>query len=164
MKSRYFCGILIIALIFSGCASKSAFEGKADLCGMIVDENNQPVEDYVVYYRKKMTEKSSATNSSGLFVLHDVSSGEFSLYGEKSGYTKLADQKNTFFDRTKIICFQVNSLDLVLENVNKLIELKKYEDALELIQNVAYNKGTNEEYVICCYESFLADVLNKTRG
>ena len=38
----FFC-LFLASFLFLSCASKPKFSGQADLCGLVVDENNNPV-------------------------------------------------------------------------------------------------------------------------
>ena len=71
---------MALGLLFFSCATKPAFNGCGDLCGLVVDENNYPVKDFIVYCEP--SEKGWSlenglpgkdiqpvlTNESGLFV------------------------------------------------------------------------------------------------
>lgn len=149
--------ITFFMVFITGCVSKPKVKGKVDLCGLIVDENNCPVEEYVVCYKNNLISKSSITNSSGIFIIPDVAAGQLSLKGEKSGFTQLNEKKVEFYDRTKIFCYQVYSIDSVIEEVNKLIEAENYTEALEILKKVSCKRKSKEGYVISCYKSFLME-------
>ena len=93
MKNK--CKILIysfLTFLFISCASKPGFNGEGDLCGLVIDENNRPVADFVVYSSNKdnPNQKTSAlTNSSGLFVFQNTKAGTYYISGEKKNYTRL---------------------------------------------------------------------------
>ena len=127
---------IINALI--GCASRPAFEGKGDLCGLVVDENNKPVKDFVVYC-KPVNEKFYSqpirpvlTNASGLFVFYGLSSCEYLLSGSKNAYLKIEPVSYSFDDRTKIICIQTKSFKAAVLNAEELLKLGQKEEALKL--------------------------------
>lgn len=163
MNKLNFLLITVFMILITGCVSKPNVKGKGSLCGLIVDENNCPVEEYVICYKNNLISKSSITNSSGIFVIPDASGGQLSLKGEKSGFTQLNEKKVDFYDKTKIFCYQVYSIDSVLEEVNKLIEEENYKEALEMLKKVSYKKKSKEGYVISCYKSFLMEKKNEKK-
>ncbi len=140
---------IINALI--GCASSPAFEGKGDLCGLVVDENNKPVKDFVVYC-KPVNEKFYSqpirpvlTNASGLFVFYGLSSCEYLLSGSKNAYLKIEPVSYSFDDRTKIICIQTKSFKAAVLNAEELLKLGQKEEALMLLANVDCRDDSKEK-------------------
>lgn len=159
-----FMGMVFVILLFlsgTGCVTKSAFKGKADLCGMVVDENNCPLQDFVISYKRGMEVKTVNTNSSGIFVVNDVQCGEFYLKGEKSGYVRIDEKKNDFNDRTRLLCFQVSSIDVVLGRIEALIKNCQYKEALEMLLTVSTANNSNEDKVFMAYKDFLQEKLEK---
>ena len=89
-KITYLAYMILISfsMLFWSCASKPKFTGKGDLCGLIVDEKNKPVSDFVVYCTacepNLQIVKPVITNESGLFVFFDVPAGSYHLSGSKN--------------------------------------------------------------------------------
>ena len=153
--------IVIFAILFSGCASKPRFKGHGDLCGLVIDENNKPIKDFVVYCQPVDTVpqivKPVITNESGLFVFYDVSSGKYLLSGEKNNYLRISKTSYNFDDRTKIFCMQTKSLKAALETVEEKLRLNQKDDAEELLKNICCESKSPEENLINAYLFFTTD-------
>lgn len=151
-------GVFLISILLSSCASKPRFEGYGDLCGMVIDENNRPVKNFIVYYsREPAVHKSAVTNESGIFVFHSVPSGKSVLSGKKCNYTKLARTDYQFYRRSDIICFQVSSIKAAVEDVEALASRGETESALKLLNNIVCERKTDEWKLIKAYRLFLKE-------
>ena len=87
-------GVLRVSLLifficmFLSCTSKPRFTGNADLCGLVVDEQNKPVKGFVIRAFCGMSGmKSAVTNENGIFVIENVPSGKIMISGEKTNYS-----------------------------------------------------------------------------
>ena len=98
MKRNYFmAGFFIIALV-SSCKSLPSFKGEGDLCGLIVDENNSPVKDFVIYCKNELDTRTALTDENGMFVVHGVPSGVYKISGQKKNYVKLENAEFLFIE------------------------------------------------------------------
>ncbi len=162
----FFCSLFI-----TGCASKPVFEGKGDLCGLIVDENNLPVKDFVVYCKSAEEKNISAraivpviTNESGMFVFFGLPSGDYLISGEKKNYQKLQTVPYAFNDRTKILCLQINSFKAALMSVDELLHLGQKEEAGEILASISFEEKSKEEMFLKAFEFYAtADEEEKSR-
>ena len=155
--------ILFLLCFFQSCASKKIVAEKIDLYGLVVDENNKPVKDFIIRC-KKVSDKnekefSTMTGMNGVFMLNDLRAGEYLVYGEKNGYAILAESEQKLFEPQKMICFQVSSIDNVLNNVEKQFLLGNIQHALELLDEVKVSGESYEEYVVQNYKSILMERL-----
>ena len=161
MKKKLVIGFAFAVFLFSSCASKPKFQGKGDLCGMIIDENNHPVKDFVVVCNAKGVSaqiiRPVATNESGIFVFYDVPSGNYSLSGEKKNYMKLSDTDYRFDDRTKIICLQVKSFKAAIENAEELIRLGEKKEAIKILDSISCERKSTESLIIQAHKFFTAE-------
>lgn len=153
-KSSVLCFACVIALSFLSCATNSGFTEKADLCGIIVDENNEPVAGYVM--NCSGTKNVGVTNENGIFVISNVTSGKCFLSGHKNGYAKLKDIPFDFEAQGELFCCKVNSLDGAIEFVEKQIECKNYEVALELLDGICYENNSQEEAIVMYLKTFVS--------
>lgn len=98
MKNRNYMVFSILLILFvTGCASKPKIRGTADLCGFVIDENNLPVENYVISVKHgNGIWRTSITNKQGLFSFSDAPLGEYSFKGTKSCYVDLNEKKYVF--------------------------------------------------------------------
>ena len=143
-KMNFILVVFAIALLLlTGCASKPGFEGKGDLVGMIIDENNKPVRDFVVFCSSGT--KPVVTNESGIFAFYDVPSGEYFLSGEKEGYLRLENVSYNFDDRSKFIVMQTKSFKAAVLNAEELIRLGQAEDARNVLGGICCQPGSSEE-------------------
>lgn len=158
-KAYRFLGLFFILFLLSACATKPRFEGYGDLCGMVIDENNRPVKNFIVYYsREPANHKSAVTNESGIFVFHGVPSGRSVLSGEKKNYTKLEKTDYQFYRRSDIICFQVMSLKNAVEEVESLAERGETKAALELLESISCEKKSDEWVLLDAYKKYLEEL------
>lgn len=153
-KIKMLFEFMVIGFLFFSCASKPVMTGKHDLCGLIVDENNQPVSDFLIYGKNGIYTASAVTNKNGLFVLHDMPSGKCMITGEKNNYLSLENEYD-FIDMTKIYCCQVNSFLEAVNIVDNLIKRNEYTQAKQVINQVKYEKNSDVESVVCLYKAFL---------
>lgn len=157
MRKRI-AGFGLICLFFSltACASKPKSGGRGDLCGFVIDENNRPVGDYVVSAsRNKGIWNHTITNEEGLFVFPDAAFGNYSFRGSKNYYMKLQEVNCPFYDRGKIYCFQVNSIDRVLDEVEQMILCENFERAEGLLKQIAVTKKSSGEKIIEFYKEYI---------
>lgn len=145
---------LILDVFFVSCVSNEKLNERCDLCGIVVDEKNMPIDEYVIYGKNGTYETSAITNSNGLFVLQNMPKGNCEIYGEKKGYCDLSE-KYFFYDMSKILCCQINSLPGAIDDVEKLIKQNEYKKANEIIDEVKFEHTTNEEIVVYSYKVYL---------
>lgn len=161
MKKYLAIGFAFTVFLFSSCVSKPKFEGKGDLCGMIIDENNHPVKDFIVICNAKGVSaqviRPVATNESGIFVFYDLPSGRYSLSGEKKNYMKLSNTDYRFDDRSKIICLQVKTFRAAIENAEELIRLGEKDEAIKILDSISCERKSNEALIIQAHKFFTAD-------
>ena len=144
-------GFFIIALV-SSCKSLPSFKGEGDLCGLIVDENNSPVKDFVIYCKNELDTRTALTDENGMFVVHGVPSGVYKISGQKKNYVKLENAEFLFTDRNKIFCCQVASVEGAFESVEELI-----------IRGEHYDRRTPQEAVVLTYRFFLTDKIREKK-
>lgn len=141
--------ICTVFMVFCGCKTVPVENETSDFCGYVIDENNSPIENFVLCVTKGGITQYGITDSKGLFVINDVDTGVFELVGYKNGYASYENKAFKFLRRTDVFCLQVNSADLILDKVEKLIsnnELKRAEAVLneiycrknKLLQSVIY--------------------------
>ncbi len=163
MKRNYFMvGFFIIALV-SSCKSLPSFKGEGDLCGLIVDENNSPVKDFVIYCKNELDTRTALTDENGMFVVHGVPSGVYKISGQKKNYVKLENAEFLFTDRNKIFCCQVASVEGAFESVEELIIRGEQENASNLLDKLYYDRRTPQEAVVLTYRFFLTDKIREKK-
>lgn len=160
MGKHNFIFVSIMLAFLSACSSVPSFDGKGDLCGLVVDEKNRPIKDFAVFCSdEKLIEKAVFTNESGIFVFYDMPSGRYKLQGEKEGYGKLKNVDYLFYDRGKIVCCQVSGIDATFDAVEKLILLGDYEGGMILLDNLVVEANTNADRVLTYYREFISNKL-----
>lgn len=153
--------VIIYSLLFCSCASKPGFKGTGDLCGLVVDEKNQPVKDFIIYckpFDKTLAViPSVVTNESGLFVFYDLPSGDYYLYGNKTNFLRISDVAYHFYDRTRIICLQSKSYKAALVQAEELIRLGQIKDAEIILEGISCENESREEQLLRLYQFFVKE-------
>ena len=144
-------------MLFSSCRTLPKFKGEGDLCGLIVDENNAPVKEFVVYCKNDFETNTALTDESGMFVIHGVSSDVYKISGQKKNYVKLENEEFLFTDRSKIFCCQVESIDGAFKTVEELLLRGEKKKAEALLDKLYYDKKTPQDAVVLVYRFFLSD-------
>ncbi len=162
MKIKKLLWQLALVLVFTGCKSSPKFEGRGDLCGLIVDELNNPVGGVVVTCRDNHNfRKSVLTNESGFFVFTDVPSDIYFISGYKENFVELAETEYAFFDRGKIFCCQIMDVNSALDKAENLILLEEYKECMDLINSIYCEKATNVQQVVTLYKEKLKEYLKE---
>ncbi len=158
MRTKCFFWILVSMLLVS-CAS-TKFEGKAVLMGKVCDMDGKPVPDYHLNLGIGM---NAVTDSAGIFVFRDVSSGFHKLSGGGDGWKNLCETVD-FHDRKTIFCVQVERIDSLLDEILPLVEEKKYADARKLLANSRQYNEKNPSYkCLCALIDFCESPSEKTK-
>ena len=158
-RSKFiFCGycILFFALLmaFESCASKPKFRGKANLCGLIVDEKNKPVSDVKVsLWRGGSCLQTSLTNENGIFVFYNLSSALYKISGEKRGYSYLDKVDYRFSDNAKIFCSQMFSMDAVFKEAEEKLLCGETKKMLEILDSLCVSKNDYDETALLFYRA-----------
>ncbi len=163
--------IFIFSLFFFGCASKPGFDGRGDLCGLVIDENNKPVKDFIVYCSatdKGMTPgnyiQPVLTNESGLFIFPSLSSGEYQISGEKNNYLRFEGVTYRFYQRTNILCLQTKSFKTALLKAEELLYLGQKNAALEELEKITCEKNSPQEKIVYFYKFFALETNEERRS
>ena len=155
--SRHCFFIIFFSVSFISCNTLPKFKGEADLCGLIVDENNTPVKDFVIYCKTDFETNTALTDESGMFVIHGISSDVYTISGMKKNYAKLENEQFLFTDRSEIFCCQVESIEGAFKTVEEYILRGERKKAEEVIDSLYYDKKTPQEAVVLVYRFFLAE-------
>ena len=150
-------GLMLILFFIISCRSLPKFNGQADLCGLLVDENNIPVKDFLIYCKNDLEMKTALTDESGMFVIHGVDSGVYKISGQKKNYVRLEEREFLFTDRSKIFCCQVESIEGAFKSVEELIMRGEKKNAEGLLNQLYYDKKSPQEAVVLVYQFFLSE-------
>lgn len=150
-------GLVLILFFIISCRSLPKFNGQADLCGLLVDENNIPVKDFLIYCKNDLEMKTALTDESGMFVIHGVDSGVYKISGQKKNYVRLEEREFLFTDRSKIFCCQVESIEGAFKSVEELIMRGEKKNAEGLLNQLYYDKKSPQEAVVLVYQFFLSE-------
>ena len=160
--------LVFSSCLLSACASKPRFEGKADLCGLILDENNVPVKDFVVNCTasggKPLVLRPVITNENGLFVFYGVPSGKYILSGEKNNYLKIKHVPYAFNDRAKIICLQTKTFKGAISSAEELLRLDQPMTAGKLLGDICCETKSKEQLYIKAYQFYAAENVRKKKS
>lgn len=160
MKSKQIGVLIIFVFLLSSCASKPVNK-KIELVGMIIDENNNPVKEYIVHCENEFFEKQSVlTNENGLFVFSNMNIGNYLLSGEKNGYSRIKIEKYFLKNDSKILCCQVNSCEYVLSNVLQRKKINDFEGGIKLLNEIYCDENSFENKVVKFYKNFFLTKLN----
>lgn len=147
---------VIFSVCFSSCRTVPKFAGENELCGVIVDENNRPINEYVVRCgATPVTAKTAITNERGIFVFQNMTAGKYFIWGEKEGWAKIEAEPFLFNSRDKFFCCKVKSFDTALDNAETQIKCGNYKKALEILDGLSYRRKTPESKVVDYYEKYI---------
>ncbi|NLC92759.1 MAG: carboxypeptidase regulatory-like domain-containing protein [Treponema sp.] len=154
--------LLLLNIVFISCSSTKYFKEKVDLCGLVVDENNQPIPYFeMTCIDSKGTIEYAITNENGIFVFQNKKSGSYVLNGKKNGWTKLTDKKINFIDYRQMTCCKVWSIEKTLETVKQMIFQKDYEAAFFSIDKIYVDEMSLVEITVLFHKVFLLMKMNE---
>ena len=160
--------ILLICFLFAACASKPKFKGKGDLCGLVIDENNQPVKDFVVHCSSADGQvqiiNPVITNESGIFVFYDVNSGKYNLSGKKNNYLEIEKVSYSFDDRSKIICLQTKTINAAFAKAEELIRLGQPAEAGKILDGICCEPKSREKLLVKAYKYFSTEKAREKKS
>ncbi len=167
---------LLLSCLIS-CATTPKVNGKGDLCGLIIDENNQPIGEMVVHLvRNGIVLCSGITSETGMFVFTNIAPGRYCISGEKEGFSKIEEEPVAFYDRRKLFVCKTDSGVCVLEKVGAILVAgalgrdaisktsedkdgrracfdKKYFKTVEnLLDSIVYANNKELECAVRCYK------------
>lgn len=145
--------------VISGCASAKPVseEKKLDLRVVILDEENLPVPDFQVYYTlKKGGGKSRTvyTDESGFCSFEGVGEGKYFLCGWKNNFLKMENIEVNLEKHTDIFFCPVTSKNVVFEKTAKLYKSGRYEEGLELMEQLVTEKNSAIKSGVLFYEYY----------
>lgn len=150
--------ILSLILFFANCKSVPVKREIADFCGFVIDENNNPVKNFLISVQTSDLQiKKAITNDGGIFVINNIKLGNLKIEGKKEGFSKYLNENIEFYDRTKILCIKISSADFVLENFHSNIKAKNFESAQKNLESIFCEESNNLKKVILEYEKFLKE-------
>lgn len=168
-KKNCLCALslLLVFYLLTACASKPGFKGNGDLCGLVIDENNAPVKDFVVYCKaagfNNQIIDPVKTNESGIFVFYDIKSGNYFLSGKKKNYLEIGKTPYEFNDRSKILCLQTKTARASFSKADELIRLGLREEADKILQAIYCEPGSKESSYIKAYRFFTLENENQKK-
>ena len=161
---------MALGLLFFSCASKPAFEGCGDLCGLVIDENNYPVKDFIVYCEASEKGWFSGndiqpvlTNESGLFVFPSLPSGDYFISGEKNNYLRIEQVVYRFNNRTNILCLQTKTFKEALLKSEELLSLGQNKAAIELLDKISFEKKSYQQELVYFFKFFALERKEEKR-
>ncbi|MCF0242880.1 MAG: carboxypeptidase regulatory-like domain-containing protein [Treponema sp.] len=148
---------VLIIPFFISCASTQLSE-KGNLVGLVVDENNKPVDEYVLHLETEKGKRFSAmTSVDGIFVIENLSRGNHRIEGNKDLYEKL-NQELIFNDYSKVFCFEVLTADGIFNKANKKIKEGNISEADVLISKLQCNTSETVGEVLKFYKEKLNEM------
>ena len=149
-----YSGFLLFVLFFSSCKTVPKFSGESDFCGLVIDENDNPVEGAFVSMKKGGIVKNTYTNNRGIFVIDDIQSGIYDFEFEKTGYEITTVENVLFSDIKKVFCFKINSKERIFSEIEYLFSNQQYEKAFFVIEKLKTEKKSNLYNLCCLYKSY----------
>ena len=162
MKNKFLI-LLFLCSIFLGCNSIPVKSEPSEFSGFVIDENNKPLENVVIkILGSDFSEITTVTNQSGMFVFSEIKTGDLNVLAYKEGYTKY-DEKIEFYNRDKILCIQICSADLVLDNIEKAVLIKDFENARKQLNSIYCNDSKNLKWVLNEYKKVIGEKKNENK-
>ena len=140
--------VSVILLLLTSCASMK-FEGKAVMTGRVSDPKGNPVPNYHIYAGIGM---EAITDSGGIFVLRNASSGTYHIKGGGNGWCG-TDMEFYFHDRKEIVCIQVRPLESLIEDLSVHLEAGDYSTARRVLKKS--QRGNEKNPLYDCYEKLI---------
>ena len=145
---------VLICLFFSGCKSTPKFSGNANLCIFVIDENNNPVENFQLDLSGEFKNETGITNVNGLCMFNSINSGKYTVCGYKNGYEILSDNQIGFSDKGEVFCIQVQSADFVFESILDLYSRNDFQQGIDLLNTIYFDDFNELGAVISFYKAF----------
>lgn len=156
------CLYSVLVFMLLSCKTVPVKPESADLCGVVIDEKNQPVEDFVVCVKGvDAVTKYGITDSKGMFVIDDLKTGNLELSGYKNGYARYENYEYKFYKRANVFCLQVNSADAILDKVEKLIKNRELKKAEEELSEIYCHQNRILKSVIREYKKIIEELKNE---
>lgn len=158
---RFVVIFLIVSCSFQiSCVSNKKIIKTGDLCGVVVDENNEPIPNFLVKCsHSSLFSVTTFTNNSGIFVFPQMNSGVYRISGSKDNYVFLDDQEFIFRDSSSLFCCQIRSLKDVLGTIDSYIENKEFEKGVCLLEKVKIKEKGLSNGVYLSYMAYLNYML-----
>lgn len=162
MKNKFLIFVFLCSSVIS-CSSIPVKSESAEFSGFVIDENNKPLENVVIkILSSDFSEITTATNQSGMFLFSEIKTGDLNVFACKEGYTKY-DEKVEFYNRDKILCIQICSADLVLDNIEKAVLIKDFENARKQLNSIYCNDSKNLKAVLNEYKKLIGEIKNENK-
>ena len=152
VKTIYF---IMLCLVLTSCATQKSLIQECDLCGMVVDENNKPISDFIISIKNdSFFNQTTITNNSGFFFFPNIKPGLYVISGEKENYVKFINRCN-FTGNNSLYCCQVISLDEAIEKVNSYIKINDYQKGVDLLNNISVKNNELTKILVLSYLTYL---------
>lgn len=152
----------IICFCLCSCVSNHKIIKNSDFCGVVVDENNNPIPNFLVKCSKSnLYSQTAITNNSGIFLFPQMESGVYKISGSKDNFVILEEQEFYFNDNSSLFCCQIRSFLDVIESIDSLIENKEYEKGVLLLDKVKFKENSFSQSLYFVYKAYLSFYLGK---
>lgn len=150
---NFFC--IFVSFLCVSCSSVPKFLGEAKMCCMVLNEKNEPVNECVGILKKNgVVIGKNISDEKGYLFFDNVKSGDYEVLIRKEGFEEKKYDKVSFYNRGKIICFQVKSKDCLFDEIELLINEKKYEEAIAVLGTVCFSKNSCVEVLVKLYKLY----------
>lgn len=152
-NSRIFVLIswVFLCSVLCSCAGNPKNEKKI-FSALIIDEKSNPVADMEVNVKSGTGNRLKVwTDPEGMFFLSEEKAGSFHIHGEKSGFTVL-DENVEVRNLDKIYCFQVQSADSVLDEVESLLVVDRNKEAIKKLDLIFTERNKNLKECVSFYK------------
>lgn len=133
MKKMFYA--VFLGMLFVSCKSVPA--ENRNLTGMVVDEKNRPVSEFVLTCKdEKGKEVATAiTGENGMFVFYDVGYGDYLISGKKPYFTRIENEKYTFSKQSDFCACQIMTFEEALMSFYRLLPTKP-EEAKRILDSI----------------------------
>lgn len=168
-KNFLLAALLFIAgLMLNSCHSAdfTDFGKEKDLQIFIIDENNNPVSDFLVSYSsspKGFRSQEIYTNDKGFCRFENIPSGQFYIWGYKSGFKKMEGISVSFNKPTDVFFCMTESKEFILSEVENLYKKNRFQEGLELLNTIYREKNSLLNEGISFYEIVGLEKMGNTK-
>lgn len=149
--------IFFAVAILCSCATGPRFDATADFCGVVVNQNSEPVSGYrVSIVTSHGKQYFTFTDKGGMFVFHEVPSGTVTLTGEGSGWGKFSAKKQ-FTNRRDITYIQIYDNKTLFEQCANHVATENFSEAERVLEEITVGQSKYEQMLshylkaVICY-------------
>lgn len=147
----------VFAMSFFSCATRPKFEGRSEIVGKVVDSKGKGIQDCIVTLDGT---KTAATNSTGIFVLRDIASGNHKISVQKENYS-IEKKEFPFLTRQTFLTVKCKDGTEIFSEAEDYLDQRDLESAKSVLKTLKKSDG-NEKFLYF-YEQLIEYLENPNK-